>query len=83
MGNDINKNQTILPKNFIIFFKEDNKDEISFKIELHKLILSSLPTPFFSEILICEDDNFTLTIPKVNAEVHILFCAEFTGPKVM
>lgn len=62
------------PTNFTIFFKEEHNNEILLKIEVHKIILHALCTDFFSE-LTESDDNFTLTIPKVNAIVsHAILC---------
>lgn len=58
--------------------KEDNCDEnneILFEMKVHKIILDALPTQYFLELAKNNDDKFTLTIPKVNAEVlHAIFC---------
>lgn len=86
MGNNINKKLDVfsknliehifkMPKDFMIFFKDDDKDEILFKMEVHKIVLFSLPTPYFSQILQSDGNNFILTIPKVNAEIpYNLLC---------
>lgn len=64
-----------MPKDFTIFFKSDNKNEILFRMDVHKIILYALPTSFFSALSESEDNSFILTIPKVSAEViHAIFC---------